>query len=414
MWTEGIDIFETRLLKLGSRVYFGCGSIGRIDGVFREMKLAGVNRLLLLTGRNSFRKCGCKEILKDAFIRNNILYSHYDNITPNPSGEEADEAAAFGRQEKVQGVLAVGGGSVIDCGKIVASLLAAPGKADAASLLLGKIQINCSLPLAAINLTHGTGSEVNSLASLTIGGKLLPHLSSPQFYPDWAIDDPMLSCSLSREEGKFATMGALNSSIESATAKKSSVLSIMLAREAVELIVKYLPILDKNSKDLTAKYFLMYASLLAGAAYDNACSGEPHTTFQHPVRQLKPELRYGESATAILPSYIKGIYSRKGKTLARILHPISPGLTGNAEEASGAAIAIENWLTASGMPRTLQDIGFLREDIDALVEATFQSNTPSVLLTITPTEGSKGAVRALFDDAMTGQQQNCGDREPDA
>ena len=414
MWTEGIDIFETRLLKLGSRVYFGCGAIGRIDGIFREMKLAGVNKILLLTGRNSFRKCGGKEILKDAFLRNNMLYTHYDGITPNPTGKEAEEAAALGRKEKVQAVLAVGGGSVIDCGKIVAALLAMPAKADAGSFLSGKIQTTSSLPLAVINLTHGTGSEVNSFASLTIDGKLLPNLSSAQFYPDWAIDDPMLSCSLSREEGKFVTMGALNSAIESATAKKSSVLSIMLAREAVELIVKYLPVLDKNPKDLTAKYFLMYASLLAGAAYDNACSGEPHTTLQHPVRQLKPDLRYGESATAILPSYIKESYSRKGKILARILHPISPGLSGNAEEASGAAVAVENWLTASGMPHTLQDIGFLREDIDALVEATFQSNTPSTLLTITPTEGSKGAVRALFDDAMTGQQQNSGDREPDA
>lgn len=401
MWTEGIDIFETRLLRLGSKVCFGCGAIGRIDEILKEMKEKGVTRLLLVTGSSSCRKCGGSQILKDAFTRNNITCIHYDKVKPNPTGQEADEAVQLGRQEKVQGVFAMGGGSVIDTGKIVSALLPLPEGTKAEELFTGDIELKSSLPLAVINLTHGTGSEVNPFAVLHLRGNLAPLVSSPLFYPDWAIDDPMLTCSLSRKETKEVTMTALNYAIESVTARYSNVLSTLLARETVRLIVKYLPPAEKNPQDLTARYFLMFAALAAGVAYDNSHHDLATTPVHHPVSALKPELPHGQSVTAFLPSYIKESYPESGKTLARILQPISPELTGDPEEADAAASAVRNWLTASGMPCTLTDIGFVREDIDALVEAGYRSTTLSLLLSTAPAESSREVIRSLFEDAFT-------------
>lgn len=412
MWTEGIDIFETRLLRMGSQVYFGCGSIGRIDEVLEEMKKKGAEKLLLATGKNSYRRCGGFQILQDAFVRHNIQFFHYDGISANPAGEEIDDIVQKCRKEKVQGVLAMGGGSVINAGKIISVLLAMESSARAEALFTEEAAFSRALPLAVINLTHGTGSEVTPFAVLHIRKSLTPLISSPFFYPDWAIDDPMLTCSLPKEESKYVTMEALNYAIESAASRESNVLSILFAKETVRLIVKYLPLAEKNPQDLTARYFLMFAALLAGAAYDNSHHRITRTPIQHPVSTLKPELPHGQGLTAILPACIKEAYPRNGKVLSRILQPISPDLTGNVEEAESAAFAMENWLTASGMPGTLQDIGFVREDIDALVEASFQSPTLSLLLTVTPTEGSKSAVRALFDDAFTpGSSRNHTGRE---
>ena len=167
-------------------------------------------------------------------------------------------------------MLAIGGGSPIDAGKSAAVLLANPGK-TAAELYEFKFTPAGAVPIIAVNLTHGTGTEADRFAVATILEKeYKPAIAYDCIYPTWSIDDPALMTGLSREQTRFVSIDAVNHCIEAATGKAASAFSVSLAREAIALVAQYLPIAEKNPADLEARYYLLYASMLAGVCFDNA------------------------------------------------------------------------------------------------------------------------------------------------
>ena len=105
--------------------------------------------------------------MEAAAARHRIRLALYNKVTPNPTTESVDEAAALGRAVNAEAVLAIGGGSPIDCGKSAAILLANPGKTGE-DLYCFRFTPTTALPVIAINLTHGTGSEVNRFAVATV------------------------------------------------------------------------------------------------------------------------------------------------------------------------------------------------------------------------------------------------------
>lgn len=127
-------------------------------------------------------------MLKKPCKSTEIGYVNYAKVTPNPTTHNIDEAKAMALEFGAKAVIAIGGGSPIDTGKSVAILMEYPEK-TATQLYEFEFAPEKAAPIVAINLTHGTGTEVNRFAVATYPEKeFKPAIAYDCIYPSYAID----------------------------------------------------------------------------------------------------------------------------------------------------------------------------------------------------------------------------------
>ena len=399
MWKNEVDINQVVELRLKPNVYFGFGAINKIEDVAKDMKSKGIDKILVVSGRNAYKSSGAWEVIEKALKNNGIAYTNYAEVTPNPTADAVDAAAKQGKEFGAKAVMGIGGGSPIDAAKSVAIMLANDG-VTARDIYEFKFIPEKAVPIVAINLTHGTGTETNRFAVVTIPEtEYKPAIAYDCIYPSYSIDDPALMMNLSPEQTIYVSIDAVNHSIEAATTKVASPYSISTAKECIELVAKYLPIINKDTQNKEARYFLLYASILGGVSFDNGLLHFTHA-LEHPLSGVKPKLSHGLGLAMILPAVVKYIYPAKAKTLASLFSTIIPDLKGTPDEAEYAAKKIEEWLFSVGITKKLTDEGFSEADVEKLVNLTFETPSLSGLISIAPVEGTKEVVKAIFTESL--------------
>ena len=399
MWKKDVDINQVVELRLKPNVYFGFGAINKIEDVAKDMKSKGIDKILVVSGRNAYKSSGAWEVIEKALKNNGIAYTNYAEVTPNPTADAVDAAAKQGKEFGAKAVMGIGGGSPIDAAKSVAIMLANEG-VTARDIYEFKFIPEKAVPIVAINLTHGTGTETNRFAVVTIPEtEYKPAIAYDCIYPSYSIDDPALMMNLSPEQTIYVSIDAVNHSIEAATTKVASPYSISTAKECIELVAKYLPIINKDPQNKEARYFLLYASILGGVSFDNGLLHFTHA-LEHPLSGVKPKLSHGLGLAMILPAVVKYIYPAKAKTLASLFSTIIPDLKGTPDEAEYAAKKIEEWLFSVGITKKLTDEGFSEADVEKLVNLTFETPSLSGLISIAPVEGTKEVVKAIFTESL--------------
>ncbi len=399
MWKKDVDINQVVELRLKPNVYFGFGAINKIEDVAKDMKSKGIDKILVVSGRNAYKSSGAWDVIEKALKNNGIAYTNYAEVTPNPTADAVDAAAKQGKEFGAKAVMGIGGGSPIDAAKSVAIMLANDG-VTARDIYEFKFIPEKAVPIVAINLTHGTGTETNRFAVVTIPEtEYKPAIAYDCIYPSYSIDDPALMMNLSPEQTIYVSIDAVNHSIEAATTKVASPYSISTAKECIELVAKYLPIINKDPQNKEARYFLLYASILGGVSFDNGLLHFTHA-LEHPLSGVKPKLSHGLGLAMILPAVVKYIYPAKAKTLASLFSTIIPDLKGTPDEAEYAAKKIEEWLFSVGITKKLTDEGFSEADVEKLVNLTFETPSLSGLISIAPVEGTKEVVKAIFTESL--------------
>ena len=399
MWDESMLYDAVREIRTKTTTYLGVGAIEKIDDIFAEFKQEGIAAVLCVTGGHSYKLSGAWDKVEAAAAKHGLRLSLYNKVTPNPTTTSVDEAAAQGREAGAGAVLCIGGGSAIDAGKSAAVLLSNP-QYNAADLYEYRFTPEKAVPIIAINLTHGTGTEADRVAVATIlENQYKPAIAYDCIYPTWSIDDPALMTGLSEKQTRFVSIDAVNHCVEAVTSIIASPLSISLGREAVALVAQYLPAVLKDPKDLTARFYLLYASLLAGVSFDNGMLHYTHA-LEHPLSAVKPDLTHGLGLSMLLPAVIQQIYPDRPVVLADVLSPLVPGLKGVPEEAELAAKGVEKWLVSVGAPQKLADEGFTEADVDKLVELVFTTPSLGFLLSLAPDKADREAVRRIYMNSL--------------
>lgn len=399
MWDEGCDYNAVREIRVKTTAYLGVGAIDTIDAILGQLKSEGVNSLLCVTGGRSYKLTGAWDKVEAAAAKHRIRLALYNKVTPNPTTESVDEAAALGREADVGAVLAIGGGSPIDCGKSAAVLLANPGR-SADDLYCFRFTPTSALPIVAINLTHGTGSEVNRFAVATVTElNYKPAIAYDCLYPRYAIDDPALMTDLSPEQTLYVSIDAVNHVVEAATTTASNPFAVLLAGQAIHLVHDYLPKAMSDPKNLKARYQLTFAALLAGVSFDNGLLHFTHA-LEHPLSAVQPDLTHGLGLAVLLPAVIKEIYPARPGVLAHILEPLAPGLAGAPEEAHKAAKAVEQWLFGLGVTQKLGDLGITEKDVDKFCDLVEQTPSLGLLLSVAPVKGSRERVARIYRNSL--------------
>ena len=215
----------------------------------------------------------------------------------------------------------------------------------------------------------------------------------------YAIDDPQLMTKLSPKQTRYVSIDAVNHVIEAATSLVASPYSIELAKQVIELVAKYLPKAIENPDNLEARYFLAYSALMGGVCFDNGLLHYTHA-LEHPLSAVKPDLSHGLGLAILLPAVVKTIYKDRAATLATILAPIVPNLTGNPDEAQKAADGVYEWLKSVDVPEKLTDMGFSAADVARLTDLAFTTPSLDGLINIGPSGNSREVVRKIYEESL--------------
>ena len=395
MWEHDIDIHEVKEIRTRTSVYFGCGAINKMFEIAKVLKAKKLDKVIVMSGKNAYKATGAWDVVQKALRENEIEYVNYDGVTPNPTSTAVNEAAKIARDFGAKAVISIGGGSPTDAGKSVAILLKYTDK-NANDIYEFKFEPTEAAPVIAINLTHGTGTETNRFAVVTLPEKdYKPAIAYDCIYPMFAIDDPVLMTKLSPKQTRYVSIDAVNHVVEAATSKVASPYSITLAREVISLVAEYLPKAIENADDLEARYYLAYAAMMGGVCFDNGLLHYTHA-LEHPLSAVKHELSHGLGLAMLLPAVIKNIFDSKAETLKYILEPIA----GKVTTASDAEKGVYEWLKSVGVPNKLKDEGFSNEDIPNLVQLAFTTPSLDGLLAIAPTKATKEAVEQIYTDSL--------------
>ncbi len=399
MWEKDININEVREIRTRTSVFFGVGAIKKIDDIAAALKEKGIDKVIVMSGRNAYKATGAWDYVEKALKDNKIGYVNYAEVTPNPNTHHVNEAAKLAKDFGAKAVIAIGGGSPTDAGKSVAILLEYPDE-TAENLYDFKFTPEKAAPIVSINLTHGTGTETNRFAVVTnLEKNFKPAIAYDCIYPMFAIDDPQLMVKLSPKQTRYVSIDAVNHVVEAATSTVTSPYCVTLAREVITLVAKYLPKALENPEDLEARYFLAYAAMMGGVCFDNGLLHYTHA-LEHPLSAVKPELAHGLGLAILLPAVIKTMYKDRANILSYILSPIVPGLDGSADEAEKAAKGVENWLKSVGVTEKLTDEGFGENDVDKLVDLVYTTPSLEGLIAISPSGKDRDTVRRIYRDSL--------------
>ena len=198
-----------------------------------------------------------------------VEYVVFDQVKSDPADELVNECGALARKEKVDGVVAVGGGSSMDCAK-AAALLVTHEPPIQQYFTAPPCFVHCDIPIIHVPTTAGTGSEVTEVAVIT---KSDDH-SKPAIFLNsaMAIVDPELTLTVPKSVTAYTGLDALTHAMEAITSRNRNPHSEVLALAAIRKIAEFLPQAYDDGSNLTARYEMCLAANWAGIAFtDTDC-----------------------------------------------------------------------------------------------------------------------------------------------
>jgi len=376
-------------------VFFGKGAIDKAGEVARRYGF----KALIVTGRESAKRSGALERLIKSLNSHGIQeYVLFNEVMPNPTDVVVNEGARIAVEEKVDFIIGLGGGSVLDSAKAISIVSSNEGSVwDYVKYPEGpRLVPYLSRPVICIPTTAGTGSEVNKYSVVTNSirkEKLV--VSHSLNYPKVALIDPELTMSMSPELTAITGFDALTHALESLTNRAENFMAEECSVKAIELIAEWLPVAVEEPKNYEAREKLAYASMLAGIAIDHLGVALIHA-MEHPVSAHYASVAHG-LGLAVLSPYITE-FNLKGNPEK---YALFARLMGYPEKPEKAVDALLDLLERIKLLKTLRDIGVEEDMLDRLTEDVYMLARHSFL--INPVEPSLEDVRELYQRAYEGK-----------
>jgi len=256
-------MIKTFEFLLPTKIIFGSGELKKLK---EELKKKNPKKIMVVTDPN-LRNLEIFDKLQEQL--ENYEYVVFDDVEANPKDYNVEKGAKFAVDEKIDLIIAFGGGSPIDATKVI-SLIAGQG-GNVKAYMQKKIKIEKALPFIAIPTTAGTGSEVTFSSVITDTEEKFKYtVKSPLIAADVAIIDPELTLTLPKSITATTGMDALTHAIEGYTALCTEPIAESLGLTAVSYITNNLEEAVKDGKNIEARENVMMGSLLAGLSFSHS------------------------------------------------------------------------------------------------------------------------------------------------
>ena len=351
-----MDIIKTFSFELPTKIEYGMGVVRNLPD---EASRLGARKVMVVTDR------GVREALADAAVIRPLKDAGFellvfDQVEPNPKDRNVEEGAALAREFGAEALVALGGGSPIDCAKAIAVLVSHGG--DRIKKYEGKTAVTRPvLPWIAIPTTAGTGSEVTFSSVITdTAAKYKMTIKSPFMAAKVALVDPQLTFTVPPAVTASTGVDALTHAIEAYTVTCSEPISDALALHAISLIAANLRDAVRDGRNARARDGMMMGSLLAGIAFSHSDVGSVHCMAESLGGVY--DLPHGVCNAILLPYVMEYNMEYCRDRYANVARAMGAG-----EDAASAVQAVKALCRDVGLP-ALKTLGIRESDLDMLAD----------------------------------------------
>ncbi len=344
-----------------------CSELGKV------LKAKHITSILIVTDQGIVNH-GLAAPLEKVLKKNSVNYTVYDKTQPNPTVNNVEEALQLYHGHHCDGLIAIGGGSSMDCAKALGARAAYPKKT--LGQMKGILRVLRPLPtFIAIPTTAGTGSEVTLAAIVTDSEKRHKYaLMSFPLIPHYAVLDAQLTYSLPPHLTSTTGMDALTHAVEAYIGRSTTKETRLLAEEAVKLVFENVEAAYTDGSNRNARENMLHAAYKAGVAFSKSYVGYIHAVAHSLGGQ------YGTPhglANAVIMPYVLEAY---GESSYKKLHRLGI-VAGVSAENDTHQVGAEKFINAikelnaqMGIPTKIS--GIQKEDIPIMARHAEKEANP--------------------------------------
>lgn len=340
-----------------------------LNGLPQTLKQFG-KRVLLVYGKGSIHRNGLYNHIMNLLKSMDAEVYEYSGIRSNPVVEDVDAAAAVGRENKVDVVLAVGGGSVIDSAKIIS--IAIPSETPAWNYFARRAMPRTAVPLVAVLTLAATGTEMNPFAVLSNHtAETKGSFSSPLMYPKHSFLDPQYTATVPKDYTAYGIADLIAHSLEAFFGKgEEATLSDRLVYSIILEAMEYGPELLNDLENYKLRAKIMYAATMAlnGLTMHGRASGEWGVHSIGHILSLLYDVPHGASLTIVYPAWMKLMKNRLNDRIKLLGNNLFGSST-----AEDTIEQMELFFKYIGCPVRLSDLEGLNPDADEIYRLMVQS-----------------------------------------
>ena len=345
---------------------------GAIRDLGRFLNEKGINDILVVTGSGMVRR-GQVQPMLDGFDAAGLRYTVQTFDRPDPTSDDVELGFRTYRENGCRAIVALGGGSRIDCAKAIAAKAVHPKKSVAQ--LHGLLKVHRPVPpFVAIPTTAGAGSETTVAAVITDSAThRKASINDPFLIPKYAVLDPELTAGLPPHTTATTGMDALAHAVEAYTnGTYNTRVENDLARNAVRLIHDNILTAVDAGTDLEARRNMQLGAFYAGRAFTRGCVGYVHAVG-HTIGSLYG-VSHGLAMAVLLPKVMRAYGGAVHRKLAELAEVCGMSGSNDAEKAEAFLAWIEETNRKLGLPDHFDMIR--EEDIDQMVTWAMKEANP--------------------------------------
>jgi len=359
-----------------TKVFFGKNTISRIG---KEIHKAGIQRILLVSGGGSTKTNGVYEQVIKSLMEFGIDWVEYWGVKPNPVLSHTLKGIELARENELEAVLAVGGGSVIDEAKSIAAGFYLDNLWDAFEK---KVQVELALPVYTVLTLSGTGSEMDLYAVITNEDeKKKWNIGADCLYPRISIIDPSVQMSLPWNQTVNGAIDAMSHIMENYFMGSDEEATLGINESLMRTIIKSIDSLHLNGKDYNARANLAWSATLAlngisGVAMrggDWACH-----RIEHAISAMHPGVAHGAGLGVIFPAWLKFVTEYNPSLFDRWSNNVWDSAT--TEEA---IVNMKNKFHSWNAPVSLSELGINESEINNIASNSMRFGVVGSLKVLT-------------------------------
>ena len=361
-----------------TKVFFGKGKEKEVGEIISSY---GYKKIMLQYGMGSVIKSGLLEVVRASLKNNGIEVVEMGGVEPNPKVTFVRNAVKIAKSEKVELILAVGGGSVIDSSKFTA--LGVKTDCDVWDVAMGKCTVTDALPVGCILTMSAAGSEMSSSAVITnLELNMKKGLGSELNRCKFAICNPELTFTVSPYQTACGIVDIMAHTIERYfTNLPDTLLTDMIAESVLKAVIEAGRVVMANPCDYDARATIMWASSLSHNGL-TACGRENYLAvhqLEHALSGEYDSVAHGAGLAVLMPAWAKYVYTKKLERFAKFARNVwGVNETDDKRASELGIIAMENYFEFLNMPSKLSEFGVTKDKIDKLCVLTTFNNTRTI------------------------------------
>ena len=371
-----------------TQIKFGAGRIREIADACNQ---ANIKRPLLITDKglsNLPITSRTLQLMKEAGLGDAL----FSNVDPNPNEKNLNSGITAFKEGNHDGVIAFGGGSGLDLGKLVAFMVGQDRSVwdfEDVSDWWTRANPNTIFPIVAIPTTAGTGSEVGRASVLTnsdtLEKKIIFH---PQILPKVVICDPELTIEMPKSITAGTGLDAFAHCVEAFSSPNYHPMSQGIAVEGMRLVIENLGKVYSDGSDIEARANMMSAALMGATAFQKGL-GAIHA-LSHPIGAVH-HTHHGTTNAVCMPAVLK-----LNESKIRDRFDSVTGYLGIQNGFSGFKVFVDEFNASLNIPLRLSDLGVENPDLGKLVKGALSDPSCGG----NPVKLTSDNLKALFEEVL--------------